>query len=120
MAWFVPHKRRTAGCWIASRSGGELYPLRQSTDSRSSESPPAAIVDLVFPHRSSPPSGCTMRRIASLVLLVGSQCMARAAEPIPVDFSRDVLPVLSDYCFQCHVPDANARKAKLRFDDKNS
>ena len=37
-----------------------------------------------------------------------------------VDFGRDVLPVLSDYCFQCHGPDAKTRKAKLRFDDKNS
>jgi hypothetical protein len=44
---------------------------------------------------------------------------AVAADP-PVDFSRDVLPVLSDYCFQCHGPDAGARKAKLRFDDKRS
>ncbi len=32
------------------------------------------------------------------------------------DFSRDVLPVLSDTCFKCHGPDANARKAKLRLD----
>ena len=34
----------------------------------------------------------------------------------PVRFSRDVLPILSDKCFQCHGPDADARKAKLRFE----
>ena len=32
------------------------------------------------------------------------------------DFSRDVMPLLSDTCFACHGPDANARKAKLRLD----
>jgi hypothetical protein len=33
-----------------------------------------------------------------------------------VDFSRDVLPLLSDNCFSCHGPDARARKARLRLD----
>ena len=61
-----------------------------------------------------------MLRITCLVLLFPLATGAGAAEPRPVDFSRDVLPVLSDYCFQCHGPDAQARKAKLRFDDKNS
>jgi hypothetical protein len=63
-----------------------------------------------------------MLRVMCLVLLFAIAPVARAAEPVsaPVDFSRDVLPVLSDYCFQCHGPDANTRKAKLRFDDKDS
>jgi len=33
-----------------------------------------------------------------------------------VNFSRDILPLLSDNCFKCHGPDAANRKAKLRFD----
>src|SRR5207249_1312168 len=36
-----------------------------------------------------------------------------------VDFNRDVLPILSNHCFQCHGPDAAARKAKLRLDTKD-
>jgi Protein of unknown function (DUF1553)/Protein of unknown function (DUF1549)/Planctomycete cytochrome C len=36
----------------------------------------------------------------------------------PVDYNRDVRPILAENCYACHGPDANARKAGLRLDRK--
>src|SRR4051794_14911256 len=36
-----------------------------------------------------------------------------------VDFQREIRPVLSDNCFQCHGPDAGTRMAGLRLDLKD-
>jgi hypothetical protein len=36
----------------------------------------------------------------------------------PVDFAREVQPILSEYCYHCHGPDAGSREADLRFDTK--
>ena len=49
--------------------------------------------------------------LAILVLTTPAPTTAQATEAAPVDFQRDVRPILADNCFQCHGPDEAAREA---------
>lgn len=40
--------------------------------------------------------------------------------PAAIDFAREIRPIFSENCFACHGPDANKRKAGLRFDEKEA
>ncbi len=61
------------------------------------------------------------------LLLAGLVCLgsvftpwARAGEDDSIDFGRDIRPLLSDKCFQCHGPNEQAREGGFRLDDRDS
>ncbi len=53
-----------------------------------------------------------MRRFLALSFLLA----LHASGATPVDFNRDVRPIISEKCYHCHGPDDQARKAHLRLD----
>lgn len=60
-----------------------------------------------------------VKRIAALTVVLGIGMGIVQGEE-SVDFSTEVLPILSDRCFHCHGPDGSHRKANLRLDEEAS
>ena len=58
-----------------------------------------------------------MRPLIAFLFFAGSTSLAQGP---PVDFQREVRPILSDNCFHCHGPDPNTRLAGLRLDEKDA
>jgi mono/diheme cytochrome c family protein len=59
-----------------------------------------------------------MRRtlLAALAALLGAARLCAADAAKPVDYSRDVQPILTAQCYACHGPDEGKRKGKFRLD----
>jgi hypothetical protein len=58
-------------------------------------------------------------RVRYCVPILFVAVVARLSAAEPVDFRRDVRPILAEHCFACHGPDDKTRKAKLRLDTQD-
>src|SRR6266480_3674910 len=60
------------------------------------------------------------QRLFLAAILFVSTGGASVAATSPLNFTRDVRPILANNCFHCHGPDADGRKADLRLDEWDS
>src|SRR5579864_7889310 len=59
------------------------------------------------------------RSVGALVVAWIGICSGRLfAADAPLEFNRDIRPILAENCFACHGPDSAARKAGLRLDQR--
>src|SRR5438105_7815815 len=70
-----------------------------------------------------------MKRVSHCALYFAVTCgalvmLARGADASdrrsPIDFNRDIRPILSKNCYACHGPDAKSRTTKMRLDKRES
>jgi hypothetical protein len=61
----------------------------------------------------------SLDRFITLFVAAGALFAHAAETKTGVDFNREVRPILSDNCFQCHGPDETHRMANLRLDIKD-
>lgn len=62
----------------------------------------------------------TLLRLASLALFASLLVPSQTILAAPLDYAREVRPILAEHCFQCHGPDVTKREAGLRLDVRES
>ena len=54
--------------------------------------------------------------LVSALVATGAPTDAAPQSPTPVNFDREIRPILSNNCFQCHGPDEQQRETNFHFD----
>ena len=62
-----------------------------------------------------------IRRLLIVITAINMAVLTHFCAAVPageLDFARQIRPLLSDSCYNCHGPDAKAREGELRLDDR--
>ena len=70
----------------------------------------------VTPHNSSPFADAIHPKLRLAVIVVSLLCVPAVPAAAEPDFRREIRPILSEHCFQCHGFDEQAREGELRLD----
>lgn len=62
----------------------------------------------------------SFRNAAALLLFVLSMIPGICCAAEPLEYNRDIRPILAEHCFACHGADSAARKADLRLDQREA
>lgn len=61
-----------------------------------------------------------LHRLLTTVAVVATTLLAESvAKSEPINFDRDIRPILSNTCYTCHGPDSNKRATDVRFDQRD-